>query len=161
MRGSKAEIFYHFVWAVKCREPRLTGDVLRSVLRCVEFEALQLGCRVMALNAMPDHVHLCVQSPTRLSPSEIAQRVKGVSSHFAHDNLADCESFRWQEGYGVFSLSRCHVPRVVEYIRSQQEHHASVSVWPDWEETGEEYAQPKPGEPSASGPSEGRLAEGP
>jgi REP element-mobilizing transposase RayT len=106
----------------------------------------------MALNAMPDHVHLCVQAATRLSPSEIAQRAKGVSSRFVHCNFAGGESFRWQEGYGVFNLSRSHVASVVKYIQGHKEHHAADTVWTEWEETDE---------PCEALPSEGRLAEGP
>lgn len=152
MRQSKAEVFYHFVWAVKGREPRLIEGIIRPVLRCVESETRDMGCQVMALNAMADHVHLCIQAPTRLAPSEIAQRAKGVSSRFIHCSIAGGEAFRWQEGYGVFSLSRSHVSRVIRYIKGQQEHHATGTIWSEWEETEE---------PCDAFSSEGRLAEGP
>lgn len=142
MRQSKAEVFYHFVWAVKGREPRLIEGITRPVLRCIESEMRDMGCQVMALNAMADHVHLCIQAPTRHAPSEIVQRAKGVSSRLVHVRFVDGESFRWQEGYGVFSLSRSHVSRVIEYITGQQEHHAAGTIWTEWEATDEEVSPP-------------------
>lgn len=36
-------------------------------------------------------------------------------------------------GYGAFTLSKDEVPRVIDYIRNQKEHHASQTLWPDWE----------------------------
>ena len=48
------------------------------------------------------------------------------------------EGFRWQEGYGVFSVSRSHVKRVKAYVEGQKQRHEAGNVWPEWEETDEE-----------------------
>ena|SRR5947209_8062492 len=88
---------------------------------------------------MPDHVHLLVTVPSRLSAADLAQQVKGVSSRFVSEQLPGHEGFYWQEGYGVFSVSRSHVKRVIAYIRDQKHHHQANLLWPEWEETDEEY----------------------
>lgn len=31
--------------------------------------------------------------------------------------------FGWQDGFGVFSVSKSNVPALVEYIRNQRTHH--------------------------------------
>ena len=31
--------------------------------------------------------------------------------------------FSWQEGYGAFSYSKSQVPKVIQYVRNQEEHH--------------------------------------
>ena len=31
--------------------------------------------------------------------------------------------FGWQDGYGVFSVSKSKVPNVIEYIKNQRKHH--------------------------------------
>jgi putative transposase len=149
-RQSKAEIFLHLVWATRLREPRITGEWERTVHRCIEAEARRLGCVVLALNGMPDHLHLLVEIPTKLSAAELAQQVKGVSSRLLNEQLPLHDAFRWQEAYGAFSVSRSHLKRVIAYVETQKEHHQAGSVWAEWEET--EY------QPSARPP--GRLAEG-
>jgi len=35
--------------------------------------------------------------------------------------------FRWQEGYGAFSVSASNLPAVVKYIRNQENHHRKRS----------------------------------
>jgi putative transposase len=124
MRHSKSEMYLHMVWATKHREPFLTPEVERSVHRCIQKEAARLNCVVLALNGMPDHVHLLVRIPTRLSAASLANQVKGVSSHFASDQL-HLPGFRWQEGYNAISLSRSHIARACEYIKNQKRHHAA------------------------------------
>jgi putative transposase len=136
-RHNKAEIYLHFVWATRLREPWITPEIERAVHRCIDGEAQRLGCSVLALNGMPDHVHLLVMVATRLSAAELMKQVKGVSSRFVNDALPGQEGFRWQEGYGVFSVSRSHVQRVVGYIQNQKQHHESGTLWPEWEQTDE------------------------
>jgi len=97
-----------------------------------EAEALQ--CRVLAINGMPDHVHLLVRAPATLRPMDLMRQVKGVSSRFASDTLG-LAGFAWQEGYGVFSVSRTHVARVCGYIQGQKAHHKDGTTWPSLEES--------------------------
>src|SRR5262249_24823909 len=140
----KAEIYLHFVWATRLREPMVATEHERSLHRCIDAEARNLGCTVLALNGMPDQVHLLVQVPTRVSAAELMKQVKGASSHFMNGYLPDGEGFRWQDGYGCFSVSRSHVRRVKAYVTNQKRHHREGDLWPEWEETDEEYEPQQP-----------------
>ena len=111
----------------------------RPIYRAIEQEAQRLVCAVLAVNGMADYVHLLVKSPTRLSPAKIMAQVKGVSSVFANAQIFGQDGFRWQEGYGVFSVGRNQRNGVIAYIKEQKEHHSKQNLQPDWEETGEEY----------------------
>jgi REP element-mobilizing transposase RayT len=138
MRRAKAEVYLHFVWATQGRQPWLTPERTPPVYRCIVGVAERLGCVVLAVGGMPDHVHPAVRLPPRLAVAQLAQQVKGASSKLAGD-LDRRERFRWQEGYGVFSLSRPHLSKVIAYIESQPRHHsAGGRPWPDLEGTGEE-----------------------
>ena len=39
----------------------------------------------------------------------------------------DKDKFRWQDGYGAFSVSKSSEATVIQYIRNQQEHHRKKS----------------------------------
>jgi putative transposase len=143
MERSKVEVYFHFVWATKGRQPLLSPDVERAVLRCIQLEVRSLGCHVMALNGTEDHVHLVVKAPSTVSPAKVMQMAKGVSSRFANSEFPDGE-FDWQDNYAVFSLSPPHVARAIQYVLRQKEHHASGRVWPDWEATTQPALQPGP-----------------
>ena len=75
------------------------------------------------IGGIEDHVHLLLGAPASLAPSKIAQLIKGGSSAWIHDTFPNMKGFAWQDGYGVFSVSKSNIPGVVEYIRGQREHH--------------------------------------
>jgi hypothetical protein len=37
--------------------------------------------------------------------------------------ILEPERFGWQDGYGIFSVSKSQVPNVIRYIENQREHH--------------------------------------
>jgi len=84
---------------------------------------------------MPDHVHLVIKLPTKLAIAALMKQVKGVSSAFANDLNQHNTLFRWQEGYGVLSVSRPHLSKVISYVGNQKRHHAANKLWIEWEET--------------------------
>lgn len=138
MRRSKCEIYMHFVWTTWKRHAWVLPEIEREIYRGIESEVRKQRAVVLALNGMPDHIHLIAQMPTTLSPADLMKQAKGVSSAFINDHCEIEERFRWQENYGVFTLSRSHLSRAVRYVQNQKEHHASGNVWEQWEEDGEE-----------------------
>ena len=126
----------HVVWATRERYPYLTPEVERAVYRCIHQETDELRCSILAIGGMPDHVHLLVKLPPTVSIAKLVKTIKGCTS-----NLMGGELY-WQAGYGVFSISRSHVDRVVKYIKNQKQHHADGSFWPEWEETFTETDDP-------------------
>lgn len=134
MAHSETEIYLHFVWATFGRLPLISADREQAVYACIEQEARRLGCDVLAVGGMPDHVHLAVKFPTTLAAGKLMQQVKGVSSKFVSDEFGAAarlsgELFRWQSGYSVFSISRSHKARVLAYIANQKQHHAENTIW--------------------------------
>ena len=136
-RRSKSEIYLHFVWATWQRTPWFEGDIERRIHRSLQAEACSLRCDVLALNGMPDHVHALLKAPPTVAAATIAKQMKGNSSLFANAELLD-HSFKWQENYGVFSVSASHRARVLDYIHNQKQHHAEQTLWLKAEETDEE-----------------------
>ena len=139
MGHAHQEIYLHLVWATRGREPLLVGEAERRIHRCLQSEAEKLRCVVLAVNGMPDHIHLALQLPTSLCVAQIVKQLKGASSRLATKELVDHEAilpfFAWQEGYGVFSPSRPHLTQVVTYIQNQKRHHQSGKLWQSWEKT--------------------------
>lgn len=135
---SKSEIYIHLVWATRRRRPVVLHDIERAAWRCIEGEAKSLGCSVLAVNGMPDHVHLLVMLPSSLAPDDLVQRVKEGSARHIGANLLGDPDFSWDDGYGIFSVSRSHVKRVMAYVLEQRRHHEMNALWTEWEETDEE-----------------------
>ena len=116
----------------------ITPEIERRLHRNIESEARKMGCTVLALNGMPDHVHLVAGFPTTITLANLVKQVKGVSSHFVNETLKPASQFKWQGSYGAFTVSRWDLERVIEYVKHQKEHHAADELFPEWEETFEE-----------------------
>lgn len=54
--------------------------------------------------------------------ADFLMEVKKVSSRWVHEQLG-LQQFRWQEGYGPFTVSDGDVAGIRRYVATQQEHH--------------------------------------
>ncbi len=68
---------YHIVWVPKFRYRILKGVVAEEIFNCIQVFSGQLGCHVVEVNVQPDHIHLLVKIPPKVSISEFMGTVKG------------------------------------------------------------------------------------
>ena len=68
---------YHLVWVPKYRYRILKEDVKDEVNRCVRVFSEQKGCAIVEKNIQPDHVHLIVMIPPKISVSDYMGVIKG------------------------------------------------------------------------------------
>ena len=127
MRHSKIEAYFHLVWATKGRDPILDSKLEPAVYHCIQQEAQGLGCTVLALNGMPDHVHILIGLKPNIALSDLVKDVKVASSRLVNDKRWVRGRFNWQEGFGAFSCSHSHLSKVASYIENQERHHARRS----------------------------------
>jgi len=119
-------LFYHVVWATHRRDPLLMGEVESFVHRILAVKCHELGGQAFAINGTADHVHLVGIVPPKLALAEFIGRLKGSSSRYT--GLEFHLPFAWQEGYGVFTISERGLPRAIDYVRCQKEHHRAGTI---------------------------------
>jgi REP element-mobilizing transposase RayT len=129
----KISLYVHLVWHTWDSLPLITPEIERRLYRNIHSEAQKMGCTVLAVSGSADHVHLLATLPTTLTVAELMQRVKGVSSHFVNNEIESSEPFKWQGGYGAFSVSRWDVEKITKYIQRQKEHHQTAELWQELE----------------------------
>ena len=112
-------------------------DLRQRLYASLAHHAAALGADVVAIGGMPDHVHLLVRFPTTISIAEFVRRVKGGSSHFVTHVLGWEEPFKWQGGYGAFSVSKRNLAAARAYVLNQERHHADGTLHPVFERTVE------------------------
>ena len=118
------EIKYHFVWITKYRYKVLHGNIAIRLR-----ELLRQGCEARGLEIIrgsisKDHVHLLLSCPTTLSPSQIAQYLKGRSSHLLQDEFPElkkryCGQHMWARGYFCGTVGVVDEETIRQYIESQ------------------------------------------
>ena len=71
---------YHIIWVPKFRYRVLRGPFGEEVHNCIHVFAGRLCCKIIELNVQPDHVHLLVKVPPKVSISELMGSVKGQTA---------------------------------------------------------------------------------
>ncbi len=87
-----------------------------------------LRCIPLAINGMPDHIHLAISIPPTQSISKIVGHLKGSSSRYINRELEPKGSFAWQTSYGVLKVSESGMSKLIRYIDAQKQHHADETT---------------------------------
>ena len=95
--------------------------------------------KVMAINGMPDHLHILFGMRPTQSLSDLIQDIKGGSSKWINQKGYVKGKFSWQEGYGAFSYSKSHVDAVIDYIKHQEKHHRKKTFVEEYHEFLEKF----------------------
>jgi len=127
MSQSLARLPIHLVFSTKNRD-RIITDKVRDSLHAYMATVLQnLGCPVILINSVEDHVHILFELARTVCVSEAVEEVKKASSKWIKTQGAGFTGFSWQSGYGAFAVSQSNVAAVREYITGQREHHRTKS----------------------------------
>jgi putative transposase len=89
--GEVRDLVYHVVWCPKYRRRFLADRVAARCEGLNRTKASEYGWRIMALEIMPDHVHLFVKAHRSDSSSPAASQFKGCTSRRLR---ADCPHLR-------------------------------------------------------------------
>ena len=129
MHQARVAVFVHATWAVWDRLPLLVGEVEQRVHRAIGAKCDELGVNLVALGGTDDHLHILIRLPASIALAEIISQVKGASAHLVTHEVTPGEFFKWQGGYGAFSVSARHVQQACDYINRQREHHSIVTIY--------------------------------
>ena len=100
------------------------------------------GHKVLAINGMPDHLHVFFGMRPVQSLSDLMQDIKGDSSKWINQKSFVKGHFTWQEGYGAFSYSKSQTDQVIDYIKNQEIHHQKKSFIEEYLEFLEKFEVP-------------------
>ncbi|WP_071188155.1 IS200/IS605 family transposase [Trichormus sp. NMC-1] len=133
MHRNFTQLHIHCVWGTWDRLPLVTPDIQEIIYSAIAKQCSALGCKVISIGGTLDHVHLLTGFSPTLTISELVQKVKGSSSHLITHEIKPNEFFKWQGGYGAFTVSHHLIDQIANYIRNQPTHHQQKSLIPDWE----------------------------
>jgi len=124
MANTYTRLYVHAVIRVKRGYPRIKTAFEKELHAYIGGIIKNRGHIPVTINGVSDHVHiLFIQRPIE-SLSGIMREVKSESSRLINEQKWVRRKFRWQVGYGAFSINHHNVDKVVGYIKRQNEHHA-------------------------------------
>jgi len=123
MANTYTQIHIQFVFAVKYRNGLIQESFKNELFQYISGIIKANNHKLLAINGMPDHIHILIGMRPTQSISELIQVVKANSSKWINEKKFLNVKFEWQEGYGAFSYSKSHVQNVINYIQNQEERH--------------------------------------
>lgn len=123
MGSTYSKSILRFVFSTKHREPLITRELEPQLFDYIGGIVRSEGGTLIAAGGDADHVHLLVIWRHDQSAADLMRCVKSNSTKWVKRTRADLQNFRWQEGYGVFSVSHALLDRAKAYIAAQHEHH--------------------------------------
>jgi putative transposase len=123
MAGTFSQIYIQVVFAVQGRKNFIKPSFEEELYKYISGIITGKEQKSLAVNGMPDHVHVLIGLKPSMRISDIVREIKNNSSNFINNNAWLSNHFSWQEGYGAFSYSQSQFGRVIDYIKNQKQHH--------------------------------------
>ena len=122
-RHSVSDLKIHLVCVTKYRRPILTAESLAVLEVSFREVATKMGFEIEEFNGEPDHVHVLIEYPPKLSISQMVNALKGVSSRrygqagypkpYGRDAL-------WSPSYFASSVGGAPLEVLKRYIQNQE-----------------------------------------
>ena len=122
--GGVHDLEYQVVWCPKYRRPVLASSVGERCRELIGEKCAEHGWRIVALEVMPDHVHLFVRAYPKDSPSFVANQLKGFTSRRLREEFPHLRSrlpTLWSRSFFVASVGTVSAATVQRYIDTQYE----------------------------------------
>lgn len=122
LKTSVSLIHFHFVWIPRRRREVLVGEVAERLSQLLRDSAGRIDCHIMALDIMPDHIHLFLNCPPSLAPDQIMPRVKGYSSRILRKEYPHLKRMpsMWTRSYFVSTAGHVSREAIKRYIENQK-----------------------------------------
>ena len=130
MPQSLSKICLHTIFSTKNRRDIIDQNIESHLHTFVAGILINIDCTPMKIGGNSNHIHILNTFPGVISISKIIETIKKGNKY---------NNFHWQNGYGVFSVSKSQVFTVSKYIARQKEHHQKLPFQQEYRKFLENY----------------------
>jgi len=123
MANTYTQIYIQVVFAVQGRQNLIRRERKEELHKYITGIITRHDQKLLAIHAMPDHVHILIGLKPSMALSELVGEIKTGSTNHINKNRWVAGKFSWQEGFGAFSYGHSQLDDVIPYIQKQEEHH--------------------------------------
>ena len=134
MANTYTQIHLHTVFAVQNRISLIADSWKDRLYQYIIAIINKNGHKPLAINGMPDHLHIVFGMRPSQSVSDLLQDIKANSSLWINDSKLIKGKFSWQAGFGAFSYSKSQLPDLINYVHNQQSHHQKKTFLEEFRE---------------------------
>jgi putative transposase len=121
--GAVFSLRYHLVWCPKYRRSVLCGGVDDRLREVIAEVSREIEAEVLALEVMPDHVHLFLAADPRWGVAALMRRFKGTSSRVLRAEFPHLRSrlpTLWSRSYYAGTVGHVSEATIRRYIAGQK-----------------------------------------
>lgn len=122
-----SQIYIQIVFAVQGRHSLIHESWEDELYKYITGILSNKGQKLLAINGMPDHIHILISMSTDCRLSDLVREIKKATNSFINAKGFSKGKFAWQKGYGAFSYAKSNASQVISYIENQKEVHARKS----------------------------------
>jgi REP-associated tyrosine transposase len=114
---------YHVVWCPKYRRKVLVDAIAKKLFGLIHKAASKYRAEIIALEIMPDHVHLLVEVDPQLGIHRLVKHIKGVTSHDLRKEFPSLSSrlpSLWTHSYFVSTVGGAPLEVIKQYVENQK-----------------------------------------
>jgi REP-associated tyrosine transposase len=126
MANTYTQIYIQAVFSPKYRARLISPKWEDELYKYMTGILQNHGHKMLAINGMPDHIHLFFGMKPHEALSDLIGAVKKSSTDWINDNNLVKGKFQWQLGFGGFSYADSQIDRVAKYVMNQKNHH---KIW--------------------------------
>ena len=123
-----SEIYCHLIWRVAADSERMNKATQKILERYLLQHGDDFGYKPLAVAVLEDHIHMLVKLMSGVAPGALVELLKKQIKIFLVEQMAVKSPPRWDDGYGIVSVSRAHLGVVADYIRTQGARHKSGKI---------------------------------
>ncbi|EGD52752.1 transposase IS200-family protein [Thermoanaerobacter ethanolicus JW 200] len=116
------KINYHFIWIPKYRRKVLDNPQVVELIRdTIKELSIQYQFEIIALEVMPDHIHLSISAAPKYSPSELINKIKGVTGFKIAKQFPQLKAHGkiWTNSYFCATTGNVSTKIIKKYIEEQ------------------------------------------
>ena len=124
-RGYVYSLQYHIVWCTKYRKRILASGLDEEVKAHLRITAEDLQAKILAMEVMPDHIHLLLDCKPQFRPSDAIKVFKGNTARWLFLNHPELRGqlwggHMWNPSYFVATVSERSREQIERYIKEQK-----------------------------------------
>ncbi len=121
-KHSVYNLSYHIIWIPKYRKRILIGEIESTLKNILIDKAKSIGCNIKYMEIMPDHLHIFLTAPPKISVSYILNHLKGYSSFMLRKLFPSLKRYKslWTNSYYCESIGLISEKTVKRYIEMQK-----------------------------------------
>ncbi len=127
MANTFSQMYVHVVFAVQHRAALIDASWEEQLYKYITGIVQHKGQKMIAINGMPDHIHLFIGVKPDCRLSDLVREIKKSSHDFINESHFLKVKFNWQTGFGAFTYGQSQIDGVIHYVMNQKSHHSKTT----------------------------------